>query len=228
MTLCVLLAASSALADKIPTIKKLDDLEIQELNLGAPGRQCLMGNLNPPAYAITDWIIGNEGYKYLFWPPDYCQCPGFFLDTVHMYIQTDGPVNFDAYVDLEDAEWDDDTQCWVPGIVDCESPIYSIDIPSDGLWDIGLPMPEDNCDCAYMEYWYFIGFYFITELVADAVTDNIPVGCTSYNNFGSGWVDLVTTYGFPGELIMYADVHCCEEPVPAIPETWGGVKSLYR
>jgi len=148
----------------------------------------------------------------------------------------DVPTTFDVYVDLEDALWDG--VCWVPGIEDCVSPVYSVTIDTDGLYDISLPI-YDACDCAYFfspvtcqPFYYFLSFHFPnafpTGMEPDVVTDDFPLGCTSYNDFGSGWLDLVTEYSFPGELMIWADVACCDNPVGDGACSWGKIKNLYR
>jgi hypothetical protein len=76
---------------------------------------------------------------------------------------------------------------------------------------------------------HFVGFDPAGEV--NLYTDDIPVGCTSWinENDGSGWVDLVNgPPGFPGELLIFGNVNCCEEPVATEDRTWGDVKSLFR
>ncbi len=51
--------------------------------------------------------------------------------------------------------------------------------------------------------------------------------CTNWNNWGQGWQDLVN-YNWNANLAIYADATCCENPVSAEPNSWGGLKSLYR
>lgn len=231
LTLC-LLVASTAFAGRQPVITRIDDPQIQQVNLGEPSRaDCVMGNLNPPMWAQGDWIWGDEGYKYLFYPLDYCQCTGFWPDVIHMMVQVDEfdpmPFVFDVWVDLADAVWDG--ICWVPGIEDCVSQVYTVTLDGGpGAYDIGIPI-YDDCACAFMNYWYFISFHFGTlPSRLDTVTDDFPIGCISYNDYGFGWEDLVTLYGFPGELIMYMDAWCCDPPIAAEKDTWGGVKQLFK
>jgi len=238
VVLCLALMAGTAFADRTVTVTKLSsNLEIQTLDLGGGGmRDCLVGNLNDPAWAINGWFTGQEEYKFLFNGAECCN-EGFWLDTVHIYLQfTDTmtyPLEILAWVDLEDALWDDALGCWVPGIVDCVSAVYTVTIEAPGLYDIGLPM-TDYCDCAYVydptgsPYWYMLSVHFDNLFDAQLVTDDFPVGCMSWNNWGAGWYDLVNDAGFPGEIMIWGDVHCCEDPVGMENETWGGVKALFR
>ena len=120
----------------------------------------------------------------------------------------DVPASFDAFVDLEDAIWDEIEQRWVPGIEDCASPATTLDITKSGLYDLAIPIGEE-CECAHLNYWYFISFQFITSFEKgkqpDAVTDNLPVGSTSFIDFGSGWQDLQQQHSFPGEIIIWVN-----------------------
>ena len=109
--------------------------------------------------------------------------------------------------------WDDTMGCFVPGPVICVSPVYTVTITNAGMYDIALPMAQ-GCSCAMFGYKYGISM-------------NFPVGCTSWNDYGTGWYDL-QTLGFPGELKMFADIACCDDPVASENATWGGVKTLFR
>jgi hypothetical protein len=231
------------MAAKTPFVTRISEGDITPLDFGIPNRgDCVIGNLNPAAWAIGDWVWGDEGYKYLVNPSAFgCAGCGFHVDVIHMLLQfgaEDVPANFDVFVDLEDALWDDATGCWVPGVEDCVSPVYTVEIVEPGLYDIGIPI-YDYCDCAYYwdpftcePYWYFLSFHFVTlfdpAMRPDAIADDFPIGCTSYNDYGAGWEDLVNTYSWPGEILIYADVFCCDDPVPQESATWGNVKNLYR
>lgn len=244
MILCLVLTAGTALAGKTPVVTRVGDYEVQEMNFGAPTRSdCVIGCTMPPAFAITDWIWGDEGYKLLVCPYMCCTvCPlGWWIEDVNWYMQfgpEDVPAVFDVYVDLEDALWDPATQCWYPGIEDCISQVYTVTIDAAGLYEISIPL-YDECDCAYFfdpitldPYYYFLSFHIVTffdpTMRPDAITQDSPVACTSYNDYGFGWEDLVVDYGWPGNIIIWANALCCDFPIAAAPATWGNVKSLYR
>jgi hypothetical protein len=172
---------------------------------------------------------------YLFYPLDTCGCPlGFHLEAVHLMMQfgaEDVPASFDVYVDLEDAVWDDLTGCYYPGAETCTSLIYTVDITTEGVYDISIPI-FSQCACAHLDYWYFLSFHFLTNFAGTAlpglIADDFPVGCFSWNDYGFGWQDLVNDFGWPGEIIMWGDALCCELPVSSEDNTWGTVKNLYR
>lgn len=238
IAICILCLASlttAALAERSVVVTPITQ-EVQPLSVAPNGAaaDCAMGNLNPPAYAITDWIWGAESYSYVFYA-DQSQCAcssGFTVEQVHMYMQfgaEDVPVSFNAYVGFEEAVYDEATGCWMPGTPFCASPEYTVTIDAAGLYDIALPIPAGTCDCAYFGYWYSISVNFTTAFDSspDLITDNMPVGCTSWNDYGLGWLDL-QDFGMPGETAMFADIVCCENPVSSDETTLDGIKALFR
>ena len=200
---------------------------------GANGA-CQMGNLNPIAFAITDWVWGAEKYKYMFYAdPALCTAcsDGFTVEAVNLVLQfgpEDVPVTFEAFADFEEATWDEALQCHYPGPEICISPTYTVTITDPGLYNISLPL-DAACACAHFGYWYGISFEFVTAFASspDMVTDEFPVGCTSWNDYGAGWGDLLD-FGFPGEISLNADIVCCGNPVPAEESTWGSIKAMFR
>jgi len=244
VTLCLILIAGSVQADKTVNARRLENnTPVYQIDLGSEtSRQdCYVGNLNAPAWAISGWFTGGEAYKFLFWPWETCQCPlGFWTTNIHIYLQFDEtlvyPFDFPMIVDQEDGAWFD--PCWWPGELDCLSLEYMVTIDAPGLYDLAIPIMNE-CDCSYM-YWdtpvpgfpwgpYLISVTFPLQFTADLIVDEYPSPCTVYNDWGMGWVDLYD-YGFDayGNLVMYAEVDCCDFPVPEQGETWGSVKSLYR
>ena len=231
--LALVLAAGAATADREVRVQRLDDGQVQPL-IDTP-RQCVVGNLNPIAWAVSGWFTGQEEYKYLFNAVECCPV-GFNVLYVHMALNFDEtmtyPIVIEVYADLEDALWDDVLQCWVPGIEDCVSEAVSFTIDAPGSYDIAVPMT--GCECAWVHdptgapYWYMMSLHFLNLFDARVLTDDFPLGCYSWNNWGSGWYDLVLDVGFPGELIMWADVDCCEFPIAVEEKTWGQIKGLYR
>ncbi|MFH1845805.1 MAG: hypothetical protein ABIF77_21690 [bacterium] len=234
VSLCLVICATSALADKQLEVRALSDVQVQVAGEAMRVSDCVVGNTNDPAYAITDWVYGAESYAQVAWPFLECGvCPlGFQPTEVHLLVQfgpEDVPVTFDAAAGIATA-----TSCSMPICCDsplyeyCVSDVYSITIDTPGLYDLALPV---TCDCAFVNYVYFLTFHFLTPFGEaqrpDLVTDDVPRECVSFNDYGAGWEDL-NGYGFPGSIVMYADAACCEQPVNETPSTWGGVKSLYR
>jgi hypothetical protein len=132
---------------------------------------------------------------------------------------------------MEEAAWDADAGCWLPGPEVCISQVYTVQIDTDGLYDISIPI-VDECECAAMNNYFLLSCHFPQLFPAaqrpDLVTDEFPVGCTTWNDFGFGWMDVIASFGWPGEILMWGDAACCELPVADAPNSWGRVKSLYR
>ena len=236
LVLCSALTVGAAPADREVVVTPVGELQADINSQGSTG-VCVFGNDNPAAFAITDWIWGQESYKTLFYAdPALCSVctEGFTVESVTMYMNfkvEDVPITFDAMVDFEEAVPGQEAGCQVPGPAICTSPTYSITIDTAGLYAVSLPM-TDICACAELGHWYGVGITFPNAFPEtqrpDAVTDESPLGCVSYNDYGSGWLDAVTDFGFPGELIMYADIVCCSNPVPVDGATWGSIKSMFR
>ncbi|MEN8008384.1 MAG: hypothetical protein ABFS42_15350 [Candidatus Krumholzibacteriota bacterium] len=232
---CFAVTGATAVAKDAPTITQIDPAEIPARTMMS-GTTGLVGNLNPGYWRISGWFTGAEEYKFLFNPVEQLDCPaGFQLEQVHMLLDFDDtmnyPITFEVWCDLEDAWWDNVLQCWIPGEEDCRSDTYAVTIDVPGTYDIGIPI---TCECAYMTdptgapYWYMLSMHFPNLFAANLITDDFPVPCYSWNNWGSGWVDLVATSGFPGGIVMWGDVICCSDPVAIEERSWGDIKSLFR
>jgi len=230
----VLVLASAALAaDRTVTVTPVTG-PVQNINPSDAAGVCVYGNNSAPAYAITDWIWGAESYATVFRAaqPTCTACGvGFTIEQVHFFMNfsvADVPATFNARVSFSET---DDAGCAVPTAEICASPVYQVTITTAGLYNIGLPLDPAACSCAFFDYDYAVAIdfpdLFPATMRPDGVTDNAPLGCVTYNDYGSGWTDLQTV-GFPGEMIMYADVVCCEPAVPGEAQSWGGLKSTYR
>ncbi len=239
LLVCFVMMATVAVSKEAPTVTRIDPVDLQDMTILTPPGDGLVGNAyNPIAHRISDWLVGDEGYKYLINPAlELPDCPvGFQLLDIGMVLNFPDdliyPYVFTAYGDLENAVWDEATGCYVPGTEECIGPLttFSIDGPGDRV--IELPMPD--CACAFkygpdgVAYMYMLSVHFVGPFTANLITDDFPMGCTSWNNYGFGWVDLVNDIGFPGELLIFGNVNCCDEPVATEGKTWGDVKSLFR
>ena len=237
LLVCFVMMATVAVANE-GTATRIDRADLQDMTILTPLNDGLVGNAyNDIGHSIPDWLVGDEAYKYLINPsaelPD-CLA-GFQMLSIGMVLDfpegLPDPYYIFAYGDLETAVWDEDLGCYVPGAEEYTGPLTTFSV-GPGLRIIDLPMPD--CACAFIDgpggvpYMYMLSVHFVGPVTADLVTDEFPVGCTSWNNKGDGWVDLVTDSNFPGELIIYGNVNCCNEPVATEDKTWGDVKSLFR
>jgi hypothetical protein len=229
------LALGNALAERVVDPQPIDRATVTEINLGPTGfsEVCQVGNLNAPAFALSNFIVAPEEYKLTFDPKETCSvCPiGFLVNTVHFLIQTQEAMTIFCAVNVEEAEYPNSPDCPEPGELLCMSGTFQVDIPGGGLWDIGLPIA---CECYTMERKYLLSVHFediasATGTVPDLITDAGPAAlCTNWNNYGAGWYDLVDAFPtWPGDLIFFADAECCTPPVPVEDKTWGAIKDLY-
>jgi hypothetical protein len=232
---CLALACDPCLAAETVTITPVQNpmLELYHSQTNTPA--CQAGNLNAPAFAVSGWAWGNDTYKYLFDAVQAeCSCPaGFNVAAVHFMMQfseIDVPFTFECAVDLSETIYDETLECNLPGPEICQSQIYTVTIDLPGVYDIGLPIDTSACDCAHFGYKYAIGVTIPTSFLTspELVTDDMPVGCTSYSYQSGFWEDLTVDAFFPGELNMYADLECCADPVGAAEHSWGSVKSLFK
>ena len=238
MSFCLLLACltagSIASAREIPTPVRVTDPQIRSLGESMTGTGTV-GNTNAAAWIIPDWFWGNEGYKILFNPAEQLACPlGFVLEAVHMVVDFDEtmvPVTFDAWVDLESAVWDG--ACHVPGPEECVSQPRTVTIEAPGMYDLAFPI---DCECAYIRnpvgapYLYMLSVHFEGFFDMNLVADDLPTPCTVYNQWegSGGWYDLYESFSGAGNLLIYGDVVCCDDPVSAADLTWSQIKSLYE
>jgi hypothetical protein len=237
VVLCVLVSIplSTALAEREVTIKPVAPaptlINLGEQGIGDP---CQTGNLNPAAFAITNWALPPEDYKLAFDPLVDGDCAGICapipgrgvdINRIYIHIQTAAACTIIMGVDVEEVIYPTSPDCPEPGPVVCASPSYQVDLPSAGGWIINLPI---ECVCLTLGREYMLSVHFESATCAiDLVTDNLPSNCTSWNNWGAGWKDLVAQYGFPGNLKIWADATCCEPPVPVEMKSWGNIKNIY-
>lgn len=217
--------------DREPVIEELQAVEIVSWDFPpySPLVTCQVGNLNPAAWAISNFVLPPEEYKLAFDPMATCTaCPfAFKITKNHILLQTAGACTIVMSVDVEEVVYAG-ADCTTPGPVVCESPLYTVTLPAAGLWNVGIPI---TCDCLTLARKYMLSVHFESASCTPAlITDAGPADlCLNWNNYGTGWYDLLGAFPtWPGQLIMFADAECCTPPVPASEKTWGAVKELYE
>jgi hypothetical protein len=239
VSVCVLafmLSATSAFADKELTVKPVETITPTPIILSTSGLPvgCQVGNLNPAAWAISNFMLPPEEYKLTFDPRATCSaCPiGFAVNTVHVIMQVAEACDLVMEVNVEEASYPNGPDCPSPGPVLCSSGFFNVTLPGAGLYDVALPI---SCECFTMDRLYLLSFYIdsfscATGTTPDLILDAGPATlCTNWNNFGAGWYDLLGQFpAWPGNLVFYADAECCTPPVPVDEKTWGAIKALYE
>lgn len=192
---------------------------------------CKIGNENPWAYAVKDFVTGEQTFSYIFLAEPSCGCvTGFAPNKIRIAINVDPedvPVTMVAYATFEETNIDDAGK-EVPGPVICTSPTYEATITEPGGYVCEIPMNTD-CSCSYWDYNYALSMHLTNRLEKpiDLVTDANPMGGKSWVDEGTGWEDLAM-YQFPGELKMTTKIDCCSEPVADDRPSWGSLKALFR
>ena len=161
-----------------------------------------------------DWWWGNERYAYFISPDaEPCACtPGFNVRAVHMLLYLTPASSPQVRVHLAAVTGGVRP---APGAILASSQPMTV----SGIVEAGYHDIEVACDfeCADTAEDYFLVFEFLD---ADGPV-GIPIGmtagsCMNYNDWGSGYKDLVDGYGFLGDLFIWADVDCCGEPLPEV------------
>ncbi len=221
----VILAPAAAPA--APAAHREFELESVELT---PERQiwpCIYGNRTSGS-GYEGWWGGMESYARLIDPRvEPCDCDiGFSIRAIHIMLGLDA--SCDLQISARLLEVDDPWGCPTPGITLAWAPVIQVDdIDIFGYYEIEIP-----CDfpCASMDEPYFIAvdFYGGSADRVNLVGGGPAEDCVNWNDWGSGWVDLVGDIGFQSGLTIWADSDCCYQPIANTPSSWGAVKSLYR
>ncbi len=230
LIMLVLLVAGSASARELAPLKT--DLAPVVTTNGAEAA-CVAGNDNAAGILgyYDTWFAGFENYTVPINAGDgNCSCTeGVTITTVHMMLALDDLANLDVAAAILDANGDG-TGCLTPGAEIAVSPAMNITGLTGGAayYDIAIPIEGP---CATVGDAQFISVYFLNDndgqFFGLPITDP-PNGCFGYNDWGSGYVDLVTDYGFAGDLMIWAEMECCATPVPTENTSFGDVKSLFR
>lgn len=233
----VALAAGQALAadgsSVIPVQEPVLPLVLSPMKVLPVEDCCKVGNLNPYAHAIPDFVSGAEKYSYLWMVEPVCGCEtGFYLDAVHMLIQfgpEDVPVTIQASASFEETQLSPLGGQLIPGPPICTSPTYTGTITAAGAYEMTVPLTDSGCLCAEFGYHYAVTMNIQTSLAnpLDLIVDDVPVGGVSWIDQGNGWYDL-QSYQLPGEVKLMGKLICCSTPVPDEQPSWGHLKALFR
>jgi len=229
--LFVALLVPLANATREVTITPVDPSKFQPLQSPSAILGCQIGNINPAAWAITNFILPPEEYALVFDPLDSScgSCgTGFQVNTVTVQLRVSAAETIVMSGFLRSAGFPNDPNCAEPTNVECSSAQYSVSLPNAGAFNIALPI---DCECAFLNYPYALGVHIesIDGPTPDLITDSSPSNCTSYNEFGVGWVDLVAVYPtWPGNLKIWADAICCDHPIGTEEESVGSLKGKFK
>jgi hypothetical protein len=172
---------------------------------------CVFGNDDTGSLLgyYDTWWTGNESYAKLIDPREYaCSCgAGFDIEAVHMLLRLDETSAPLVRVSLATQS----AICSGPGtILESSAPVTLSGYPADAYYDVAIPV---DFSCRDLDAPYFLVFEFLD----DAGPVGLPVNqkfevCRDFNEYGSGWVDMIGYAGFAGNLLIWADVACCGVP----------------
>ncbi|HUV29614.1 MAG TPA: prenyltransferase/squalene oxidase repeat-containing protein [Acidobacteriota bacterium] len=180
--------------------------------LRAPAANCDGEWHGPAAYAISGWFYGNEYYA-VYQDPDETGCVNtypFEVEAVHWLVRSAAPgalvLTMQPIIYTADLT---DPECPKPGVVQCLGSQFTVTLPEPGLWDVGVPISD--C-CVSRPYFASIYCPDLTGLdLLDILTDDGAVSppgsrvCANYFNSAGSWDDLISLYGFPGNVKLWSE-----------------------
>lgn len=229
--LVMLLAAAAPASARTPSFERIPSGVVpSEVSLTDrdPGELCESCN-NNYEWTVSGWMTGSEAYKVYCEPADCQYCEGGWKPlsiTMYLYWATENTCALSMSVDIEEVDVSDPL-CPAPGETLCASePMTVGPFSPPGLWAVTLPLPGE---CADIDGPFFAGINVLDtcDELPEIVTDAGPCEpCVSWNNWGTGWVDICD-HGFPGNLSAYTTLEC-QGPTAVRLETWSTIKSHYR
>ncbi|HPF34454.1 MAG TPA: FlgD immunoglobulin-like domain containing protein [Candidatus Krumholzibacteria bacterium] len=208
-------AAAALLPRAEPAPRAMDELTVkpQAASPVTYNGDCVYGNDDTssiPGY-YGSWWTGQETYAVRVDPlSESCSCVnGFNVRGVHMllYLQTTSTPQVRALL-AEDAGG-------VPGaILDTSAPITVSPPVANGYVDVEIPTDFSCADPAAGPYYVLFEFLDANGPVGIPI-DAADTAGLCFNDWGTGWVDL-SVQGFVGDIMLWADVDCCDFGVPQI------------
>jgi hypothetical protein len=171
-------------------------------------------------YNIIDWFTGMEWYANYQDPEEYGCVDVWPFQVTDICFRMTTETAVDIIVQGVVFESAGPLECPVPSdVILCQTPTYEVTISEAGYWDITLPLPSEEICCVNSPY--FAGIYISSDLSGtgtDAVSADDMSECYSYMYRGVDWEDLVTAYGWPGQMLLFSQGYtdpqnpCTEEP----------------
>lgn len=223
--LCLSLVAGLAIAREAT----LTRIELDVPSISRTEADCVVGNFdfdNIIGY-YGSWYEGYEDYAYQVQRMHQSPClcvDGWALRNVSMLLALD--TDTDTY--MQPVLYADNGG--VPGAVIYSGPVYHITgVPALNYYEITLPFAGAEMCQIPPNGTFYLGFSFLNDgpVYGLPVTAN-PLTGKNFNNWGSGWYDLVAQVGFQGNLLIWAEVDCCANGVQTEESTWDAVKQLFR
>lgn len=172
-----------------------------------PEVQCTLRMVGDSYWAVESWLVGDEIYKVyqdVSLLNNECSYP-LYVTHVAFEIQCTYAGTLWVQADIEELDSLSTENCPYPGYVLGITEDLPFDIPGSGSYLIIMPFDEP----VMVDGPFFAGCYFAAEtynLNPSLITDDDPYLCVSWNDWGEGYVDLISNpyFNFPGNLVMYS------------------------
>ena len=210
-----------------PLLAPIDNMKVLRVDqrgraLDAPTSavavECISRHDKGAAWAIGQWLIGNELYKSYQNPPAACAGSYPYTTTeVRILLMIDVSATITVAIDLEKADTTFLPGCPVPGDIIYIGPAVDLTFPGAGFYDVQIVLDTPKVVSAP----FFVGFYFASTIEPgwnlQLVTDSVEKKCVSFNIWDTamGYVDLgddVDVY-----KSVYPSSHYCYNAQPNDP-----------
>jgi len=204
-------AASPSQIDSMRTLQALLPIGYEAPEPAAkflPEVQCTARMVGDSYWAVDSWLAGDELYKVyqdVELLGNDCTYP-FTVTHLVFEIEFLYPGTLWVQADIEVLDPDVSTEnCPYPGYVLGITEDLVFFVPAGGSYLVIMPFDEP----VVVDGPYFAGCYFggpVYELGPALITDDDPYSCVSWNDWGEGYVDLISNpyFNFPGNLVMYS------------------------
>jgi len=195
-----------------------DGFQLSDKHPFFPDDPCTARMVGSSYWAIDGWLAGDELYK-VYQDIDLlandCSYP-FYVTAVAIQLQTTYSGTLYLQADVEALDESSTDACPYPGELLGITEENTYEISGEGNYVLVVVFDEP----VLVDTAYFAGIYFgagASDLVTALVTDNDPYLCVSWNDWGLGYVDLISNpyYNFPGNLVMFSYGYNAEDPEPS-------------
>lgn len=204
-------------------------IEVAKARQSAVNSVCQLG-VNDPHFTMNYLYPPNDEY-YTLLDPSTCGCAGqggVALTTAHMILDFPEACSIPVTVAIVAADLSNPS-CPVPMREQylCAPVNYDIEVSNPGGYDFLMPL---NAACCITQKAFLLITFRAVGTCGAVPSLYVSFGCepcTSWNYWPDGALTNLCDGYLLGNPNMYVDAACCGV-VPALPHTWGRLKSAYR
>ncbi len=202
--------------------------------------RCVMGNLNAPAFMLDTSLIDPNFLTLTFNPNDFfCSCTeGFRVLSVHLVVAYTDSVEFTMNYQARLAHGfplsEPPLECHQPISQSSQHSLWpwaevyndvTVTLERPGYYEIDI---DADGECAYLDYAYGISLFSGWSENHTVATDDNSNHCPDFLFASMGEIYWWVPFNAPGNMIVWANIECCENPVGTESLSWGSLKALYR